>query len=67
MAPPGSHVSGPHGRECSHARRGLILPWLTGIAPVLTPLAASGLVILQALAILVHLRRGEAKVTHQST
>jgi uncharacterized membrane protein len=42
---------------------GLILPWLTGIAPVLTPLAASGLVILQALAIVVHLRRGEAKVT----
>ena len=41
---------------------GLILPWLTGIAPVLTPLAATGLVILQALAILVHLRRGEAKV-----
>jgi hypothetical protein len=21
MAPPGSHVSGPHGRECSHAHR----------------------------------------------
>jgi hypothetical protein len=42
---------------------GLILPWLTGIAPVLTPLAATGLVIVQALAIVVHLRRGEAKVT----
>jgi hypothetical protein len=42
---------------------GLILPWLTGIAPVLTPLAATGLVIIQALAIVVHLRRKEAKVT----
>ncbi|MFV0430335.1 MAG: DoxX family protein [Arachnia sp.] len=42
---------------------GLILPWLTGIAPVLTPLAAIGLVIVQAGAIVVHLRRDEAKVT----
>jgi uncharacterized membrane protein len=41
---------------------GLILPWLTGIAPVLTPLAATGLVIVQALAAVVHLRRHEAKV-----
>ena len=41
---------------------GLILPWLTGIAPVLTPLAASGLVIVQILAAIVHLRRHEAKV-----
>lgn len=41
---------------------GLILPWATGIAPVLTPLAATGLVIVQALAIVVHLRRHEAKV-----
>jgi uncharacterized membrane protein len=41
---------------------GLIVPWLTGIAPVLTPLAATGLVIIQALAIVVHFRRGEAKV-----
>ena len=41
---------------------GLILPWLTGIAPVLTPLAATGLVIVQALAVVVHLRRHEAKV-----
>lgn len=41
---------------------GLILPWLTGIAPVLTPLAATGLVIIQALAIRVHIRRGEQNV-----
>ncbi len=41
---------------------GLILPWLTGIAPVLTPIAATGLVIVQVLAIIVHLRRHEAKV-----
>lgn len=41
---------------------GLILPWLTGIAPVLTPLAATGLVIIQVLAIGVHVRRNEQKV-----
>jgi uncharacterized membrane protein len=46
---------------------GLILPWLTGIAPVLTPLAATGLVILQLLAIIVHLRRREAKVVPMNT
>ncbi|MFD2758325.1 DoxX family protein [Gulosibacter faecalis] len=40
---------------------GLILPWLTGIAPVLTPLAASGLALVQALAIIHHLRHGERK------
>jgi hypothetical protein len=40
---------------------GLILPWLTGIATVLTPLAATGLVIVQVLAIPVHLRRKEPK------
>lgn len=42
---------------------GLILPWLTGILPVLTPLAATGLVIIQISAIVVHIRRGEGKVT----
>ncbi|MFV0407141.1 MAG: DoxX family protein [Propioniciclava sp.] len=41
---------------------GLILPWLTGIAPVLTPLAAAGLVIVQVLAIALHVRRGEMSV-----
>lgn len=40
---------------------GLVLPWALGIAPVLTPLAALGLVIVQILAIPVHRRRGEAK------
>ena len=38
---------------------GLILPWATGIAPVLTPVAATGLVVTQVLAIGVHVRRGE--------
>jgi uncharacterized membrane protein YphA (DoxX/SURF4 family) len=42
---------------------GLILPAATGIAPILTPLAAIGLVIVMALAIGVHFRRGEAKQT----
>lgn len=40
---------------------GLVLPALTGIATWLTPLAAVGLVVVQAVAMVVHLRRGEAK------
>ncbi|MFI9384319.1 DoxX family protein [Kutzneria sp. NPDC052558] len=38
---------------------GLILPELTGIAPILTPIAAVGLVVVQVGAIRVHLTRGE--------
>ena len=38
---------------------GLILPGITGIAPVLVPLAAVGLGLTQAGAIVVHGRRGE--------
>jgi uncharacterized membrane protein len=41
---------------------GLVLPQATGIAPILTPIAATGLVILQALAIRTHLRRHEPQV-----
>ncbi|MDP9792996.1 putative membrane protein YphA (DoxX/SURF4 family) [Catenuloplanes nepalensis] len=41
------------------AALGLILPAATGIAPILTPLAATGLVIVMALAIVVHVRRKE--------
>jgi len=41
---------------------GLILPQATGIAPILTPIAATGLVVVQALAIRTHLRRGEKQV-----
>jgi uncharacterized membrane protein len=41
---------------------GLILPQATGIAPILTPIAAVGLVLLQVGAIVVHVRRQEAKV-----
>lgn len=40
---------------------GLILPELTGIAPVLTPIAAVGLVVVQVVAARVHLRLGERK------
>jgi hypothetical protein len=40
---------------------GLILPELTGIAPILTPIAAVGLVVVQVGAIRVHLRLGERK------
>jgi hypothetical protein len=41
---------------------GLVLPGLTGIAPVLTPVAAVGLVLLMAGATVVHIRRGETSV-----
>jgi uncharacterized membrane protein YphA (DoxX/SURF4 family) len=41
------------------AALGLILPEATGIAPVLTPLAATGLVITMILAALTHARRKE--------
>jgi uncharacterized membrane protein len=38
---------------------GLILPAATTILPVLTPLAATGLVIVMIVAVAVHVRRGE--------
>ncbi len=38
---------------------GLILPWLLGVAPVLTPLAALGLALVMAGAVVVHVRRKE--------
>ncbi|MCI2424403.1 DoxX family protein, partial [Saccharopolyspora sp. K220] len=41
------------------AALGLILPAATGIAPVLTPLAATGLAVVMVLAALTHARRKE--------
>ena len=41
---------------------GLILPAVLGIAPVLVPLAATGLVLLMAGAAITHVRRGESQV-----
>jgi uncharacterized membrane protein YphA (DoxX/SURF4 family) len=41
------------------AALGLILPAATGIATILTPLAATGLVVTMILAGIVHVRRGE--------
>ncbi|WP_327110511.1 DoxX family protein [Nocardia sp. NBC_01730] len=41
------------------AALGLILPAVTGIAPVLTPLAATGLVITMILAAIIHASRKE--------
>jgi len=38
---------------------GVILPWLTGIAPTLTPIAAIGLAVVQIGALRVHLARNE--------
>jgi DoxX-like family len=43
------------------AAAALILPAALGIAPVLVPLAAVGLVLLMAGAIITHLRRHEAR------
>src|SRR5918994_2473271 len=40
---------------------GLVLPAALGIAPVLVPLAAAGLVVLMAGAVITRLRRREAK------
>jgi uncharacterized membrane protein YphA (DoxX/SURF4 family) len=38
---------------------GLVLPWALDVAPVLTPLAAVGLALVMAGAIVTHARRGE--------
>jgi DoxX-like family len=38
---------------------GLILQWLLGMAPALTPLAAVGLALVMAGAVVVHIRRKE--------
>ena len=38
---------------------GLILPAVTGIAPILVPVAAAGLAITSVLAAVMHLRRGD--------
>jgi hypothetical protein len=38
---------------------GLVLPWALDVAPVLTPLAATGLVLLMAGAVVTHVRRKE--------
>lgn len=40
---------------------GLILPAITGIAPILVPLAATGVAIVMIGAIITHVRRGESK------
>jgi uncharacterized membrane protein YkgB len=41
---------------------GVLLPWLTNIAPVLTPIAALGLAAVQVGAMITHARRHETKV-----
>ena len=40
---------------------GVTLPWLTGIAPVLTPLAATGLSLVMVGAAITHIKLREAK------
>jgi hypothetical protein len=41
---------------------GLILPGLTGIAPILVPIAATGLVVTQIGAVIVHVKRSEPRM-----
>ena len=41
------------------AALGLILPWLLNIAPILTPIAASGLALVMILAMFHHLKHKE--------
>jgi len=38
---------------------GLILPWATGILPVLTPVAAAALVLVMILAVGLHAKKGD--------
>ena len=38
---------------------GLILPAVTGIAPILVPIAAAGLAVTSVIAAVMHLRRGD--------
>ena len=40
---------------------GIILPRLSGILPILTPLAATGFAVIMILAAIVHFRRNEKK------
>jgi len=42
---------------------GVILPGVTKIAPILVPIAATGLAITMVLAFVMHARRGEAKAS----
>jgi hypothetical protein len=46
---------------------GMIVPWATGILPMLTPLAASGLVIIMLLAAGFHLRRHERGIAFNAS
>ncbi|HKG94420.1 MAG TPA: DoxX family protein [Gemmatimonadaceae bacterium] len=41
---------------------GVILPWLTGIMPILTPIAALGLAVIMAGAVATRLRRKEPAI-----
>ena len=45
---------------------GIILPWLTGIVPILTPVAATSLGTIMILAAIVHFRRNEKTTAMQN-
>lgn len=40
---------------------GLIVPWATGIQPILTPMAAAGLAVIMVFAAIYHFSKGEYK------
>ncbi len=44
------------------AALGLVLPWVLGVAPVVVPLAATGVLAIQLGAVMVHRRRQELKM-----
>lgn len=46
---------------------GIIVPWLTGIATVLTPIAAIGLALVQVLAAVDHIRNREYSLLPTNT
>lgn len=41
--------------------QGMVWPWLLGIAPILTPIAASGLVLVMVFAMIYHIGKKEYK------
>ena len=45
---------------------GLVLPALTGIAPILTPVAAAGLVVVMVVAAALHVKRGAFSSNHRA-
>jgi uncharacterized membrane protein YphA (DoxX/SURF4 family) len=41
---------------------GITVPWLTGILPILTPVAAAGFALIMAAGLVIHIRKKEYKM-----